>query len=217
MNTILAVPSFFLGVALGFLGVAMSANTALIFAGIFGFLAFIGFCTYGFMALVKRIWPGRERWFASSSYEMKSLNSDPQNAINKDKRKVWRSSSPQKSNHWFMVDLGKERMISRIELEPEQGWNEKPKKWYAQFFGTNPNVTISRPINGEGFIVIEEQDLPERLKTFTIYITEAAEDKPEGSNYVDRYGAKVFWSISYVRITEYLFSIRGRRFWRHEL
>lgn len=188
--------------------------TSFYIAIIFTVLAGFGYIAICLIYLIRRVWPGRGKWYATSSYPSTALENNPQNAI--DKRKEWRSSSPQKVGQWFRVDLGKPRMIASIDFEPDREWIEKPKEWRMMFYGEDRNVSLGRPIDGKNFISIKGNDIPKCIQYITVYVKEPMEDMPEGSNYAIRYGKHIFWTIS-LRIKEYRFRIGNKRFWIHEL
>ncbi len=191
----------------------MEAN--LFLAIFFTVLAASLFVIYAVIKLTRRIWTGRDKWRVTSSYPSIAYENNPDNI--KDKRREWRSSNPQAVEQWFRIDLGKEKMIASIEFDTDKDWIEKPDKWLMEFHTANQNVTVGRPVTGRGFIQVASKDLPEHFRYLTVYITEEAKDMPEGSNYTKRYGKKVYWTISNVKIRQYIFNFGVRKWLTYEL
>lgn len=202
------------GAFLGALIEGLEGAPKMITASVFGGLAAVLGSIIGIQWLCNKIWPGRDKWVASSSYPSLAVENDPQRAI--DRGKEWRSSSPQKPQQWFRIDLAKERMVASINFEPDEDWIENPKKWRMMFHGENRNISVGNPIDGEGFIFVGNNYIPRRIQYITVYIKEPMDDMPEDTNYAVRYGKQVLWTIS-LRIKEFRFSIFGKRFWKHEL
>lgn len=179
--------------------------------GLAGLCFFICFLLW----ISKKLWPGRDNWYATSSYPILTIENDPQRAIEKDRRKQWRSSKPQEVNAWFQINMAKERIIKSIDFEVDDSWIEKPKKWRMMFYGKGRRTLGHK--DGEGFIYIEDGDIPNPIQYFRVQIKEAAEDMPEDNNYAKQYGTKVFLTISLIRIREYRFNIFSRWFWVYEV
>ncbi len=165
-----------------------------------------------------KIWGGRSNeWWATSSYENGSIKmeADPQRALSKNKRERWRSPRPQESEARFEVDMAKERMIASIDIEPDDDWIEKPTKWRMMFYGSGHKTLCHK--DGKGFISVKSNDIPNRIQYFQIQIKESAEDMRGDSNYAKRYGVKVYWTISLIKLREYKLKIFGKRFWTHAI
>ena len=220
MKYLQVIAGILVGAFFGALIEGMEGRTKMITVIIFGGLATICFILMGLIRLSKKLWPNREKWLANSSYPSELLLNNPQIALNKNRGEQWRSTDAQEVDEWFEVDMGKERMISRIEFIPDYSDIEKPKKWRMMSYGEDDNKqkqTLSHN-DGEYNISIQSRNIPNRIRWFRVEIKEVAEDMPVNSNYFKRNcTTKVHWTISLVKIWEYRFSIFGRRFCEHEL
>lgn len=220
MKYLQAITGVLVGAFIGALIEGMEGWTKMITAIIFGGLALICLILMGLIKLSKILWPGRDNWYALSSYPYEFPPGDPQRAINKNRSEQWRSCDPQEENAWFEVDMIKKRMISRIEFIPDDSDIEKPEKWRMMFYGEDDNKqrqTLSHN-DGEYNISVQSRDIPNRIRWFRVEIKEVAEDMPVNSNYSKRNcTTKVHWTISLVKLWEYRFSIFGRKFCEHEL
>lgn len=211
---------FLIGLAFGFRAEAMMSTEAITYSN-------IAFALAGFFALVslitwqsKKIWCGRENWYANSSYPHELPPNNPQRAIGKNRNEQWRSADAQEANAWFEVDMGKPRIIANIKFLADDSDIEKPKKWRMMFYGKNKNglrQTLCHQ-DGENDIFVKGEDIPNPIQVFRTEIKEVAENMPASSNYAKRYlTTKVYWTISLIKVREYRFSICGKRFWKHEL
>ena len=214
MVWVFSVATFLFGIAVAFWVGVVKMESNLFLAILFTILGGVVLMVFLTMLLSRKIWSGRDKWYATSSYPSSGAENNPQNAI--DKGKEWRSSSPQQSGQWFRVDLGKPKMLASIDFEPDQYWVEKPKKWSMMFNDKNRNVSLGKPVSGESFISVAGHDIPKLVQYITVYIEEPMNDMEEGSNYAKRYGKHVFWTIS-LRIKEYRFCIGNKKFGIHEL
>jgi hypothetical protein len=215
MRRLVEAGLFLIGAGCGFLGEALMESSAFLYA-------IIAFCLGGFLIVAafilwisKKKWPGRSDWYATSSYPILITENDPQRAIEKDRRKQWRSAKPQELDAWFEVDMARERTIESISFETDDSSVEKPGEWRIMFYGKGRRILGHK--DGKGFIFVEGNDIPNPIQYFRVQIKEIAEDMPEGTNYAKRYGTKVFLAISLIRVREYRFNIFGRRFLTHEV
>lgn len=216
MNWLSSAVIFCLGVSLGFWGAVLKLEANMFLAIFFSILTALLFVIWGILKLRVVLWPGRDSWYASSSYEEVTPENNPQKAIDKDRRKQWRSSLPQKQGELFQVDMGKCRMIAGIEFTPDDSWIEKPDKWRMFFYGEQHRILGHK--DGKGLIVVEGKDIPKYIQSFAVEIQEPALDMPYDSNYAKRNnGVKVYWTISYIKVFEYRFNIFGKRFCEREL
>jgi len=166
MKYLQAITGVLVGAFIGALIEGMEGWTKMITAIIFWGLALICLILMGLIELSKILWPGRDNWYALSSYPYEFPPDDPQGAINKNRSEQWRSCDPQEENAWFEVDMGKKRMISRIEFIPDDSDIEKPKKWRMMFYGEDDNKqrqTLS-PNDGEYNISVQSRDIPNRIR-----------------------------------------------------
>lgn len=220
MKYLQAITSVLVGALIGAIIEGMGGRSKMIAIIVFGSLSLL-FGSILFVSwLVKRLWPNRDNWYALSSYPHEFPPNNPQRAINKNRNEQWRSADKQEVDEWFEVDMGKERMLSRIEFIPDDSDIEKPKKWRMLFYGEDNNKqrqTLGHN-DGQCNISVQSRDIPNRIRWFRVEIKEVAEDMPVNSNYFKRNcTTKVHWTISLVKIWEYRFSIFGRRFCEHEL
>ncbi len=190
---------------------------------LFSNIAFSLFGVAVFLSLVlwqsKKIWSGRNNWYATQSYPNIKPENDPQRAINKNRHDYWRSYQPQEENASFEVDMCKPRTIASIKFLTDDSDMEKPKKWRMMFYKEDQNGLKHALCHkdGEYEIFVKGSDISNPIQWFEIKIREVAEDMKEDTNYAKQHGTKVFWTISLIRLTEYRFNILGKRFCKHEL
>jgi hypothetical protein len=211
-----AILGIFIGAFIGALIEGVGSWAKMVTAGVFGGLALVTLLIMGIWKGCMMLWPGRDKWYATCSYPILTIENDPQRALDKDRRKQWRSSEPQESGAWFKVDMAKPRYIAQINLEADDNDVERPNRWQIRFYRKNPD-DIKEDKIGRGSIFVESNDIPNPIRYFRVSISEAAEDMLESSNYAKQYGTKVFWTISCIQLKEYRFNILGRLFWTHEL
>jgi hypothetical protein len=216
MKFLIFIFSIFAGACIGALIEGMGGWAKVVTASVFGGLALVTLLVIGIWKGCMILWPERGEWYATSSYPIVSIENDPQRALDKDRRKQWRSSGPQKLGAWFKVDMAKPRYIAQINLEVDDNCVEKPKKWQVRFYREDPDDIKGDKI-GQGSIFIQGSEIPNPIRYFRVHISEPAEDMLGSSNYARRYGTEVFWTISLIELKEYRFNIRGRQFWTHEL
>lgn len=216
MGWLKAIFGVLVGAFIGALIGGMEGWARMIAASVFGGLALLTLLIMGIYKGCMILWPGRGDWYAASSYLYELPPNDPQRAIDKNRREQWHSSDPQEEDAWFEVDMGKPRMIASIEFLADDSDVEKPAKWRMMFYGKGRR-TLSHK-DGDGFIYVEGNDIPNNTQYFRAQIKETAQDMPAGSNYAKRnLTTKVYWTISFIRIQEHRFSICGKRFCIHEV
>ncbi len=95
------------------------------------FVALIQFC---YKKVIRKHWTNRNEWIAEyehNSYAISSL--DLQRTLSKDRRLSWASPQPRSEGNRYRIDLGEDRVISRIQFVERSSSNEFPYGWRLMF------------------------------------------------------------------------------------
>jgi hypothetical protein len=197
------------------LGLVLSHHSSETIGWVLVGLGILAFVILGIIEYCRKIWPPRDKWFADAPYqdEIRDENK-PQRAIDKDKRLYWRSPKPQAEGDEFEIDMAKARFLASIKFPPDYSWVEHPKEWQMRFYGENHEIWGDKIGSYAIQVDMKDTNIIKKVRYVQVRILKCHDDMEPETNYAERYGVKVFWRVSHIEAKEFIFNIKGRRFWR---